>query len=127
MALTLTTDMLETAYDFLRTTQPFVQWSLPMSDEVEFAVIRNEHHLGFFSIVTSPTIDPSLDMAWGKIEISDRCCGHTDTLLRAMAHEMIHLQQWFSGNDTRAKHNVDFKKKAKRVCEEHGWDPKLFV
>lgn len=124
MPLTLTPDMLVAAYDFLRTTEPFDKWGMLHGDEVEFAVIRNADYLGFFSASLAPGRD--LKMV-PKIEVSDRCCGHTDTLLRAVAHEMIHLHQWFKGLDNRSKHNADFKKKAKKVCEAHGWDPKLFV
>lgn len=128
MALNLSAAMLERAYDFLVVTPPFYTWGMPFADEVEFAVIRNENYLGFFSVQRRETAFGYLSLEeWGKIEISDRCCGHTDTLLRAMAHEMIHLYQWHSGKDTRSKHNADFKRRAKRVCEAHGWDPKLFV
>lgn len=122
MAQTLTPEMLDAAYSFLRTTEPFSKWKLPEALWVDFQVIRSDKYLGFL-------IEPSQDhcLLSPTIQISDRCCGHTDTLLRAMAHEMIHAEQWYNGKSNRALHNADFKKKAKKVCEAHGWDPKLFV
>lgn len=115
MAQTITPNMMDAAYEFLCTTEPFSKWKMPDIYNLEFEVIRNAQYLGFF------IEDPP------KIQISDRCCGHTDTLLRAMAHEMIHAEQWFNGKSNRYNHNADFKRKAKKVCEAHGWDPKLFV
>lgn len=120
MALTLTPDMLDAAYSFLRVSPPFDRWGLPLPFMLKFEVIRSTDYMGWF-------VPPSESSNAVKIQISGRCVGHTDTLLRVMAHEMIHAHQWFTGKDTRSLHNADFRKKAARVCAAHGWDPKLFV
>lgn len=121
MALSLTSDMLVRAYEFLRTTEPFRLWRMPHADEVSFSVDRNREWLGCFYVRAGAfnTVP--------HINISDKCVGHTDTLMRAMAHEMIHLVQWYKQTANRAAHNADFRVRADRVCRAHGWDPKLFV
>lgn len=121
MPLTLNPEMLDAAYSFLRLTPPFDRWGLPLPGMVKFEVIRSGDYLGWF---ISPNDEHDF---WPRIQISDRCVGHTDTLLRTMAHEMIHAHQWYTKKDTRSLHNADFRKRAARVCAAHGWDPKLFV
>lgn len=120
MPQTLTPEMLDAAYSFLRVTQPFDSMPLPLPFMLKFEVIRSSEYMGWFIPSDETHKDP-------RIQISDRCVGHTDTLLRVMAHEMIHVYQWYTNRDNRYLHNADFKKKAKKVCEAHGWDPKLFV
>ena len=44
MALRLTPEILEGAYEFLRATPPFRGWRLPHADEVEFVVSRHRHN-----------------------------------------------------------------------------------
>ena len=40
--LTLTPDMLESAYEYLRVSPPFCRWGLPHADHVMFRVLRKE-------------------------------------------------------------------------------------
>jgi hypothetical protein len=114
MTLRLTPDMLAAGYDFLRTTVPFVKWSLPEADEVGFHVMRN----------AALSADFGVEQGIPFIRVSDTSNGHAVTLLASLAHEMIHLRQHLTGD--RELHGSRFKRMAARVCAAHGFDPKVF-
>lgn len=61
-----------------------------------------------------------------EITLSCVNVGHTDTLLRAMAHEMCHLRQLLRKTEGRGQHNAEFRRLGARVCRYHGWDGRLF-
>ena len=114
MTLKLTPDMLAAGYDFLRTTAPFSKWRLPESDELGFHVVR----------------DPGLSADFGVeqgvpyIRVSEANNGLAITLLSTLAHELIHLRQYLTGD--REHHGPRFRRMAARVCAIHGFDPKTF-
>lgn len=114
MALRLTPDMLAGAYEFLRTTQPFSGWRLPISDEVGFSVVRDPKKFADFGMENGTPI----------IRVSESRNGYSATLLSTMAHEMCHLRQELTGD--RGHHNANFKRMAARVCRAHGFDLKTF-
>ena len=113
-----TPDACAAAYDCLRSFAPFKGWKLPSGEEVEFIVTRDPSKYGAHShyICRDEHI----------IEISDACNGHLNTLMFTMAHEMVHLHQKRAKLVTKAEHNADFKRRAKSVCRELGWDEKAF-
>ena len=115
MSLSLTPDILEAAYEFLRTTPPFKAWKLPHADAVAFHVTRSADCYGEFESGDPPSI-----------HISDRIVGHTQTLLVTLAHEMIHLHHFRNGGRSDIEHGGSFRKDAARVCRTHGWDIKAF-
>ena len=55
------------------------------------------------------------------ITISQKKCGHLSTVIRVLAHECIHMSRW--ANDRWASHDKEFKRRAKVVSEELGFDP----
>lgn len=114
MTLRLTPDLLAAAYDFLLTTHPVKSWKLPPSDEVEFHVVRSTKIFG----------DCVQDGDKLVIRVSEAKNGHMETLLATIAHEIIHLRQFITG-DT-GNHNAYFHKMARQVCKAHGYDPKSF-
>ena len=115
MTLPLTPRMLEAAYEFLRSTPPFKGWALPANDKVRFRVTR---HLDTHGQANGHD-DPG-----PEIDISTAVVGHTYTLMKALAHEMIHIHLDRSG--VRAAHGAAFKRCAALVCKRHGFDPKEF-
>lgn len=120
MALRITPDIIEGAYEFLRLTPPFKKWNLPHADDVEFVVARHHRYLGYHRGVQYKRHSH-------EIGISEVCVGHTNTLLRVMAHEMIHQHQQRTRSDTpNTAHNADFKRLARLVCRHHGWDEREF-
>ena len=114
MTLRLTPDMLAAAYDFLRTTEPFRRWRLPESDELGFYVVRDAGLSADFGMREGVPL----------IRVSEANNGHAVTLLASLAHEMIHLRQYLTGD--REQHGPRFRRTAARVCAVHGFDPKIF-
>jgi len=114
MTLRLTADMLAAGYDFLRTTAPFSRWRLPEADELGFHVVRDDKLSADFGVEAGIPF----------IRVSEGCNGHTQTVLASLAHEMIHLRQYLTGD--RELHGPRFKRMAARVCAAHGFDPKIF-
>ena len=115
MALPLTPEILRAAYDFLATTMPFCRWNMPEGEDVAFKVVRNPKVFADYRWTGRHTI-----------RVSGTTVGHTETLLRTMAHEMIHLHEQQSGMATSSQHTKAFWKLAARVCKYHGFDPKSF-
>lgn len=109
-------DELEAAYEFLRVSEPFRRWKLPHADAITFRVTSDPKVFGRF-------IGGN-----GKytIVVSEASASHTIKLLETIAHEILHLAQHLSGHETKSEHNADFKKKARRICDVHGFDPKAF-
>jgi len=118
MTLRLTPEMLATAYDFLRASAPFHAWRLPESDDVEFHVIGARDRRGHYC---------AGDGALHRIAISAANVGHSETLIRTIAHEMVHLHQRERRSDTpNTEHNSEFWHLARLVCIHHGFDPRAF-
>lgn len=94
-------------------------WKLPHADAIIFTVNKHPTCLGTYQYGPGER---------HEITCSMRNVGHTDTLLRTVGHEMVHLYQLLQGTDGRGntQHNRDFERLAKRVCRYHGWDEKLF-
>lgn len=122
MSLPLTPEMLAAGYEYLRASPPFCRWKLPHSDEVAFAVSRHPVNLGAHQGKHANGTKHT------SIEISVVTVGHTNTLLRVLAHEMIHLRQYLRREETpNTVHNAEFRRLAKSVCQLHGWDDRIFV
>ena len=120
MALSLTPHMLVAAYEYLRTTPPFRGWKLPEADDIEFQVTGHSDREGHYTrwIGTDHHF----------ICISGKRIAFTDSLMQAMAHEMIHLRQALARTETpNTEHNSEFKTIARRACAVHGWDPYVFT
>jgi len=116
MTLRLTPDLLAAGYDYLRQTEPFKGWRLPEAEGIGFAVIADHKVYADFGTLNDTPI----------IRVSTAKNGHTLTILATLGHEMVHLYQWLHGLDRGGEHNADFWKRAKRVCQAHGFDPRTF-
>ena len=120
--LTLTPEMLENAYEYLRVSPPFSRWNLPHADQVSFRVMGTKDRFGHFRGRHRKTRG---DDGFSEIAISAGMVRSSDVLIATMAHEMIHLYQDETGT-ARGHHNPKFHKLAKRVCTLHGFDPENF-
>jgi hypothetical protein len=115
MTLPLTPEMVESAYEFLKTTPPFNRWKLVPADEVAFHVTSARDYMGRYDF----------DGKSHSISISMRMVGHTDTLFRTLAHEVVHMRQVLRGiRPAVLPHNGEFKKMTARIAKYHGFDPK---
>jgi hypothetical protein len=119
--LTLTPEMLEGAYEYLRVSPPFCRWGLPHADHVSFKVMGAKDRFGHFRGRHRRARGDD----FSEIAISAGLVKTTDLLLSTMAHEMIHLYQDETGT-ARGHHNPKFLKLAKRVCKIHGFDQDSF-
>lgn len=118
MTLPLSRDVLASAYDYLCTTQPFCEWNLPDSEDVRFRVVKSPLLRGWYCLGEDGS---------HTIAISSRCIGQTDSLMRTMAHEIVHLHQGEVKIDSPgSEHNRAFWKLAEQVCHFHGFDYRLF-
>jgi hypothetical protein len=108
--------MLAAAYDFLESTDPFRRWNLPPSEDITFRVMRDPSARGWH------TIHKGRD----EIAISSTCVKHSHTLIRTMAHEMIHVHERHAKACTSGAHSAAFKRWAEQVCKVHGFDPGCF-
>lgn len=120
MTLPMTPQMIEAAYGFLRTSPPFNRWKLPPAGDVVFKINRKlKSKLAQYQWLGDRH----------SIAMCAHGIGHTDTLMRTLAHEMVHLDLEQKGLESRGHesiHNAAFRKRAARVCKYHGWDPKAF-
>lgn len=121
MTLPLSPEMLEAAYEYLRTTPPFSRWNMPEGEDVKFTV-ASFRRLEFGRY--------QWDGKQHTINMSAKAIGYSGTLLEKMAHEMIHLHLEETGMESRRgdtdTHNAAFRKFAAQVCKTHGFDPKAF-
>jgi hypothetical protein len=104
--LHFTPETLAAAYTFLRTTKPFNRWKLPPAHDLKFKVTQSVTDAGY--------------CAGREIGVSQKCSGHTHSMLATMAHEMIHLH--LDARGVKAHHGPDFKRCAKLVSKHHGFD-----
>jgi hypothetical protein len=111
----VTPDILRACYNFLNETLPFNRWNLPDGDDVEFRVVRDPGLFGWYLLESGKHI----------IAVSSATVGHTDTLIRTMAHEMVHAHEHSVG-PCKKGHSRAFWAYAKQVCNAHGFDPKAF-
>lgn len=119
MTLPLTKHLLAAAYDYLAAAEPFCRWNLPDSEDVQFKVGRFRTHCAHYQRVGDRH----------TITASTNAIGQTDTLMRKMAHEIIHLHLEELGMDSRGTantHSGAFRQLAADVCKVHGWDLKVF-
>lgn len=116
MALAFTKDALRAAYNYFCETPPFNKWNLPDGDDVEFRVVRDRSLFGWHSFDGEKHI----------IAVSSSTVGHSMTLLRTMAHEMVHVHERRTGSCNSVGHSAAFKRWSEQVCTAHGFDPKGF-
>ena len=92
-----------------RSAGPVVEY-LPDADEITFTITGSKVHFG--------------DADWSKRSrwVSGRLIGHTDTLLRVLAHEMAHFRADAQGET--AVHGRLWHRAVRSICREHGWDAK---
>ena len=116
MTLPLTPDTLRAAYDYLATTPPFSRWNLPDGEDVVFRVVRSLELRGWYRLHKGRHV----------IGVSRNCIGTTDSLMRVMAHEMVHLHEENVGACGSGQHSAAFHRWAGQICRRHRFDPLLF-
>jgi hypothetical protein len=112
----ITPKIIEHIYSMLYCCEPFASWDLPLPEEIKFVVDSDFDAMGTY------LYDDGEKHAH-TITISDARCGHLDTVIRTMAHEMIHASRWDTSTQAWTKHDKTFRNRAKAVATELGFDP----
>lgn len=115
LSLPVTPGRIAAGYDYLRTWPAFARCGLPPSAEVAFHVIRSKRVYGQYSQADAHAI-----------YVSGATNGLSDTILRTIAHEMVHQVLRLQGDSKFWQHGRAFKSLARRVCASAGWDAKAF-
>jgi hypothetical protein len=99
-------------YMMLCQLRPFKNWTMPDQLDINFVVSSDPDVMGTY--IYDDEKEKHI------ITISRIKNGHLDTVIKTMAHEMIHMRRWkTSGWD---KHDVVFRKYATQVATELGFD-----
>ena len=99
-------------YELLIQLPPIKAWRLPPSKDLIF-VVRN-----------LPDVYGMFEPEPHKITISSAKHAHLDTVIRTMAHEMIHLHLFLRKDPDWDKHTKVFLDAAEKVSHSLGFDPK---
>ena len=113
----ITPAIISAAYEYIRSVPPANEWKLPPAEQVEFRVTRDKNNLGQHTTYR-----------WTKehiIYLSSAGICHTDTLLKVLAHEMVHAALAQEGNHSQG-HGRAFIAKTLSICASHGWDARAF-
>ena len=102
---------LEAMYLMLNQMKPFKTWDLPNTAYINFVVTDEEDAYGSY------VFDDDIHI----ITISKAKCSHFETILKTLAHEMIHCKRYKTRNWD--KHDKVFRKYASQIADEFGFDP----
>lgn len=116
MAVFITPELMEAAYELLRVSLPFRRWKLPHPDEIAFHVTRHGDRFA----------DAFYENGRWTIRVSQRKHGQLPTLLMTMAHEMVHIKQRHLCGERERDHGRQFQRLADQVCRVHGFDRAIF-
>jgi hypothetical protein len=109
----LTAGRLQAIYLMLIKLKPFDAWSMPPAEEIIFQVTSELDAMGTY--VFDDLQEKHI------VTISKAKNAHLETVIRTMAHEMIHMKR----GKTRGwnKHDRVFRNHARRIALELGFDP----
>ena len=97
-------------YSLLRELPPFGRWKLPAADSVEFRASRRCDVYGEHFHKRGRHV----------LLVSTDNHGHFDSVIRTLAHEMIHIAQVAAGE--RTTHGKQFDRRAREIGRRFGWD-----
>ena len=98
-------------YIMLKGLKPFNRWKLPPLEDIKFQVTDDVDALGTYVY----------DDNYHVITISRAKNGHFQTVIRTLAHEVIHLLR--GKTPKYALHDAYFLAKSRQVADEFGFDP----
>lgn len=112
----LTPTILKQIYITLSICEPFSKWNLPLADEIKFIVTDDIDTMGTYYY------DDGEKHAH-TITISKARCGFIETVIRVMAHEMIHASRHDTITEAWTKHDKTFRYRAHQIGTTLGYDP----
>ena len=112
----LTPTILRNIYAMLYCCEPFSKWKLPLPEEVKFIVDYDPETMGSYCYDEG-------DEHEHTITISASRCGFLETVIKTIAHEMIHASRSGTVSDAWLKHDASFRRKAHQIGVSCGFDP----
>lgn len=108
--------LIRQCYAHLRTLPPFDRWDLPAADRVSFGILTGKDHAVY-----------ERD-AGHRISVNDMTHTTHGQVMESVAHEMLHLRQQLLGRlpFTKDPHNAEFRRMARAVCKEFGFNVQSF-
>ena len=112
----LTSTILKNIYNMLVACEPFDKWNMPLAAQIKFIVNADPDVMGTYMYDDGEK--------WEHIiTISTARCGFLDTVIRTMAHEMIHMSFYRRKGNKWAQHGKEFRARCHMVGKELGLDP----
>ena len=111
----LTPTILRNIYAMLYCCEPFSKWKLPLPEEVKFIVDYDPETMGTYCYDEG-------DEHEHTITISASRCGFLETVIKTIAHEMIHASRSGTVSDAWLKHDASFRRKAHQIGVSCGFD-----
>jgi hypothetical protein len=113
----VTPAMVKLCYALLVKLPPFTRWKMPAPDAVKFYLLSDVASHAMYESERGHHISVNADT---HITL--------EQLLATVAHEMVHLRQELIGRlpATRDPHNGAFRRAAKQVCQQLGFDVQAF-
>ena len=100
----VTPQTVQAIYEMLICLPPYNKWNLPPSKQVEFQVHKDPTCLGEYEP------DPHV------IRISEAKNGHLDTVIKTVAHEIIHMRLHLKNSKSWDKHGKSFTDLSHKVA-----------
>ena len=94
----LTSTYLATLYTAFKQIPPFTQFKLPPASKVKFVITKSKARYGRF------------DSDAMAIEVSAYSCGHFNTIISVLLHEMTHMALFIVKDPGWARHGTAFWK-----------------
>jgi hypothetical protein len=112
----LTPTILKNIYAMLYCCEPFSKWKLPLPEEIKFIVDYDPETMGTYCYDEGNEHEHT-------ITISASRCGFLETVIKTIAHEMIHASRSGTVSDAWLKHDASFRRKAHQIGVSCGFDP----
>ena len=109
----LTPAILKNIYCTLYCCEPFTKWKLPLPEQIKFIVNSDPDVMGTYLYDDGEK--------WEHIvTISNARCGFLETVIRTMAHEMIHMSFYRRKGSKWTHHGREFRSRCHLVGRELG-------
>jgi|GEM_PF-484459 hypothetical protein len=113
----LTPAIIRNLYSAMVCCEPFCRWKMPLPETVMFIVDADMEAMGTY------LWDDGNPKYEHIMTISEARCGHLYTVMTTLCHEMIHMSRAGTVTEAWTKHDATFRRRAKRVANELGFDP----
>ena len=111
----LNSEVVKNLYASLYCCYPFTKWKMPLPEEIDFVVTSDPETMGTYMYDEGEKHEHT-------ITISAARCGFMETVIKTVAHEMIHMSRSGTITDAWLKHDATFRRRAHQIGKELGFD-----